>query len=204
MPDTPENYALEWQSTIVVMSVKNKGPVSSLGICTISKSISWIVWGINNMTAEERRIEVMESAFEYADKSPCLKKKVGAALVTEDYEVVLSKGHGGWIHACERCVRKEYEWQQDGCWSIHAEMRCLFNYFEKYRRFSTDMTIFGYGRRGVMFTTHGPCDQCIKYMVYFGIPKMVYSVAYHNDYSKWKGLIEIYHLEGDGNLTREV
>jgi deoxycytidylate deaminase len=147
------------------------------------------------MTPEQK---IMQEAFDKAKYSPCLKKKVGAALTDSSCSVVLSTGYGGAEVPCEKCVRKEYEWSQDGCWSVHAEMRCLFNYFEKYRQFHMEL------KHGVMFTTHGPCDGCIKYMNYFGIPKMIYSVYYHNDYSKWKGLIEIYRLEEDGNLIREV
>lgn len=131
----------------------------------------------------------MEQAFMEAEKSPCLKKKVGAVLLNNVNFDLLSKGYGGAQVPCDTCKRKEFEWQQDGCWSVHSEMRAIFNYFSKY-----GYVIQGGLPNTMLLTTHGPCDQCIKYSVYFGIPIITYSVYYHNDYSKWKGKIKIYQL----------
>lgn len=121
-------------------------------------------------------------AWQEARFSPCLKKKVGAALLDTRDMVIVGIGHGGAVVPCERCVRKEYEWQQDGCWSVHSEMRAVFDAMRAgYKDFS----------RSVMFTTHGPCDACIKLCHLMGIPLMIYDEDYHNDYSKWDGKIKI-------------
>lgn len=131
--------------------------------------------------------KVMEDfAFNLAWKesklSPCLKKKVGAVLMAGTNGEVLGVGHGGAVVPCTECVRKKYEWQQDGCWSIHSEMRAILEAKD------SGVTEFKYS---VMFTTHGPCDQCIKLCHLMGIPLMIYDEDYHNDYSKWGGKIKI-------------
>lgn len=132
----------------------------------------------------------LEEAHKAAKSSPCLKKKVGAVLVDPEVGDIISSGFGGANFPCEKCVRKEYEWQQDGCWSIHSEIRAILNYLP---------LINGGGPLSLagmyMFVTHGPCDQCIKYMEYFGIERVYFDVPYHNDYSKWKGKIEIWEKD---------
>ena len=142
---------------------------------------------------------MMEVAWAESEKSECLKKKVGAILTVRPKDdmglIILGYGYGGWIHKCETCVRKIHEWQQDGCWSIHSEVRAIFNALEAcgYRTFE----------KGLMFTTAGPCDQCLKYMAFFKIPRVIYSVPYHNDYTKWNGIIEVCRLNEDGSISLE-
>lgn len=141
-----------------------------------------------HITVKEQQM-AMGEAWAQASKSKCLKKKVGAVLYDTEKMVIVGRGHGGPKSPCERCVRKEYEWQQDGCWSVHSEMRAVFD----------AMNNLGYGPdnlqevggKMVMFVTHGPCDQCLKLMNYFNIPLAVYDVEYHNDYSKWNGKISV-------------
>lgn len=123
-----------------------------------------------------------DRAWRNAEQSPCLKKKVGATLLSLSPGQFLGDGYGGAVVPCERCVRKEYEWQQDGCWSVHSEMRAIFDAIRiGHKDFSNC----------VMFVTHGPCDQCIKLCHFMGIKKILYDVDYHNDYSKWKDKIKI-------------
>lgn len=130
----------------------------------------------------ERENNSFREAWAQSYRSECLKKKVGAVLLDTRDMVIVGLGHGGAVVPCDRCVRKEYEWQQDGCWSVHSEMRAVFDALERgHKDFS----------RSVMFTTHGPCDQCIKLCHLMGIPLMIYDVDYHNDYAKWDGKIKI-------------
>lgn len=138
----------------------------------------------------------MELAISSANLSPCLKKKVGAVLVQDNTEIVLGRGFGGWIEPCGECVRKKYTWQQDGCWSIHSELRAIFDFFIN----------FGYIpnlKGSTMYVTHGPCDQCLKYMSFFAIGRVIYKHPYHNDYTKWDGYIDVYRLEDSGELVLE-
>lgn len=131
-------------------------------------------------------IELLKIAKEEAKNSFCLKKKVGAALGIDFIKEAFT-GHGGPKVPCEKCVRKEYEWQQDGCWSVHAEMSVILKILN-----SIGKDLFP---RSTMVTTHGPCDQCLKYMYYLGIPRVFYEIPYHNDYTKWTGKIEVWRID---------
>lgn len=126
-----------------------------------------------------------EGAWNESDLSPCLKKKVGAVLIDMHQGIgrgEINFGHGGAVVPCTECVRKKYKWQQDGCWSVHSEMRAILDALSMGRK---DFS------KCVMFVTHGPCDQCIKLCHLMGIPLMIYDEDYHNDYSKWEGKIKI-------------
>ena len=131
-----------------------------------------------------------EAAREAAKLSSCVNKKVGCAFMNFDTNEIVSIGYNGAKEPCEKCVRKVFHWQQDGCWAIHAEIRALF-YFTKYHndRLNRDFS------RLYAVTTHGPCDQCLKYLHYFGVPLVVYDIPYHNDYSKWEGKIKVLSME---------
>lgn len=157
---------------------------------------------MNNMALSKEQIDgIFKDAWTKSEYSDCLKKKVGAVLVDIVEETVLGVGFGGPKEPCERCVRKEYEWQQDGCWSIHSEMRAIFHALDS--EGWTPLDLQANGPRLVMFVTHGPCDQCLKLMHYFNIPLAVYDVEYHNDYSKWEGKIKVVHRGTDGiNIQR--
>ena len=123
----------------------------------------------------------MEEARNSSKHSWCLKKKVGAVLYDKSRSAIVGIGFGGGNQPCEKCERKTLDWQQDGCRSIHAEMRAMFHFFHVYS-YSRNLSNM------VMFTTHGPCDQCLKYMDYFGIRNVIYDIPYHNDYSKWPNI----------------
>lgn len=129
--------------------------------------------------------DALRIAHNEAEKSSCLKKKVGCAIVDVKKGVLIAVGKGGAKEPCEVCVRKTLEWQQDGCWSIHSELSALFSALELIP-FSPNM-----GKDWIVVVTHGPCDQCLKYLHYVGVPLVLYDIAYHNDYSKWKGKIEV-------------
>jgi len=129
----------------------------------------------------------MEQAFQIAEFSPCLKKKVGAVLLDSLTLDIRGKGFGGASIPCKECLRDKLIFQQDGCWSMHSELRTLFYYFNKYG-FKEDLSNL------IMLTTHGPCDSCIKYCVYFKIPTMIYFHPYKTDYIKWQNQIKIYQL----------
>jgi len=133
---------------------------------------------------KEKFLDAVELAKVMAETSQCLKKKVGAVLMYKNTGEIVGVGHGGAEVPCEKCVRKEYEWQQDGCWAIHAEPRAIFDCF-KNLGYNTDLSDF------IMLVTHGPCDQCLKYMHLFKIPVVIYDIEYHNDYTKWEGKIGV-------------
>ena len=136
-----------------------------------------------------------------SQSSSCLKKKVGCAILDMDTMRVISVGHGGAAIPCETCIRKTKEWQQDGCWSIHSEVRALFNLFERGVKPTHDM-----GKHWIAIVTHGPCDQCLKYLNYYGVPLVLYDIEYHNDYSKWEGKIRVHSIQEaiDGGVDLSI
>lgn len=141
---------------------------------------------------------MMQAAWGMASESPCLKKRVGSVL----YEVtfgIIGTGFGGPTVPCTECVRKTYEWQQDGCWSIHSEYRAIYDCLDVMRYRPHDLKCLGPNL--VMFVTHGPCDQCLKAMDFFNIRHCVFDTDYHNDYSKWDGRIKVYKLEDLNELV---
>jgi len=143
------------------------------------------------MSRNKNRNEAyMKKAWEASLDSDCLKKKVGAVLVSP-FGKILSHGWGGGLHTCAVCDKKKYTWYQDGCYAIHAEVRALMSVVELGVTNLTQHTVF---------VTHGPCDQCMKYMTYYRVSKVVYDEPYKTDYTKWIGYgIEVWH-----NDIREI
>lgn len=123
-----------------------------------------------------------------SERSFCLKKKVGAVLFNTHDGSPLSYGYGSPLTLCRECIRKKVTWTQDGCWSIHSEVRAIFNYFDSFK-YTENLN------HCAMLVTHGPCDQCLKYMSYFGIEIVIYDQDYKTDYSKWSHLIRVYKLK---------
>ena len=124
-------------------------------------------------------------AHETALHSICLKKKVGCVIVDLKNGGILTTGFGGPKVDCGVCVRKTYEWQQDGCWSVHAEMRAVLSLLSmNHGHIKNPQDL-------VAVVTHGPCDQCLKLLNLYGIPLVIYDIEYHNDYSKWDGKIQV-------------
>jgi deoxycytidylate deaminase len=124
-----------------------------------------------------------------AEKSPCLKKKVGAVLFNYKKGQVVGEGYGGALIPCNVCVRKELEFFQDGCWSIHAEMRAIFDYFNRFG-YVNDLSDC------IVVMTHKSCDQCCKLMTYFGISEVYYDIDYKADLRKWEPSLKCYKING--------
>lgn len=143
--------------------------------------------------------------------SNCSKKKVGAVLIGLDrmnHVNLIFDGYGGPVVPENNCAldenglcpRKSLLWTQDGCWSMHAEERALLNTYLYAKERSSDLSrhnLHGHYpnvHKFVMVVTHGPCDQCIKFMVNAGVDLCVYDIDYRTDYSKWSQFIQIKSL----------
>jgi len=129
-------------------------------------------------------LENILNARKWSERATCLKKKVGAVLYNLDVQAIVGVGWSGAKIDCKECVRNDLLWTHDSCWSIHAEMRAIVN---------VDPSI-NLGR-SIMFSTHGPCDQCIKLLSYKGVRAVIYEKPYRTDYSKWNGRILILNLQ---------
>lgn len=142
--------------------------------------------------------DLIYQAREEAENSECLRKKVGAILYDADRCLILGRGYGGSIRPCSICVRDVEEWRQDGCWSVHSELRAIIDALNEGERTPDDMQVVG--SRLIMFVTHGPCDQCLKYMEFFGIGTCVFDIPYHDNWKKWEGRIDVYSTEALNEL----
>ena len=118
-----------------------------------------------------------------AEHSKCLKKKVGAVLAGEyDGEEYYFESCGGRNNniQCETCARDTGEkFYSDGCYSVHGEMNCIVWALKDGQ---TDFTGW------VMYTTHGPCDQCLKLCDLVGIKTVIYEHDYKTDYTHWPNI----------------
>lgn len=128
--------------------------------------------------------KAMMAAWKVAGRSKCLKKKVGAVLVHPDGSII-GEGHGGREGGdCTTCAREEKQvFYADGCWSVHSEMRAIHNALENGASLERIA-------ESTMYVTHGPCDQCMKHMHFFGIRKVFYDKPYKTDLDKWRPLID--------------
>lgn len=136
--------------------------------------------------------EMVDALFEklhnFAESSNCMKKKVSAMMVDYSTGIPVTTEVGGPTVPCKECTRKTRTWTQDGCWSVHAEPRAIFSFFREY---GYTQNLSGL----IMLTTHGPCDQCIKYMQFFGITDCIYDIEYKTEYEKWGDRIKIFNRE---------
>lgn len=152
--------------------------------------------------------EFFETAWLESDKSRCIKKKVGAVLVglhdpTGEWTII-SSGHGDApkMIECTRdcgekgCEKYTKEWFHDTCWSVHAEERALLDAAENAY---TDPGMRADLTKLKMLVTHGPCDQCLKLMVEFGVEEVIFDYDYKTDYSKWEPYIKISKRSNYGN-----
>jgi deoxycytidylate deaminase/thymidylate synthase len=119
--------------------------------------------------------EFMRRAWMNSELSQCKKKKVGAVLVLAN-GVIVGDGFGGRegtvCKVCDRDLHPEM-FHGDSCYSVHAEMRAIK---------MSGMTDL---RGATMYTTHGPCDACLKLMNLYGISNCIYDIPYKNCEEKW-------------------
>lgn len=121
----------------------------------------------------------MAEAWAASKMSNCLKKKVGAAAYIGDTLVAVGWG-GRQDITCNKCDRDAgRKFHGDGCASVHAEMRVI-SHLMKNNIDCKDV---------VLYTTHGPCDACLKLCDFAGVREIVYDVPYKCDYTYWPRLV---------------
>lgn len=120
----------------------------------------------------------MDAAWLESKQSHCLKKHCGAVIVIDGH--IVGRGFGG-RHgdtACSQCARDIKEkFYSDGCYSVHAEMRALFDMLANTEYTLKDMP------RATVYVTHGPCDACCKMIHFTGCTHIIYDADYKTDYS---------------------
>ena len=82
---------------------------------------------------------------------------------------------------------------------MHSEPKAIFNGFSKHG-YTPSMEDYA------MIVTHGPCDQCLKYMAWFNIKLVIYDHEYKTEYDKWSEQIFVYKRDRwlDAIEKREV
>lgn len=133
----------------------------------------------------------MDIAWHCSEQSHCLKKKCGCVIVHDTLGVV-GTGYGGRNNVdCKVCGRDQGEvFHGDGCWSVHAEMRAVFEATRvAHTNFGTasesEQVFFSHC---TVYVTHGPCDACLKLLDFVGVRNVVYDKPYKTDYSHWPNI----------------
>lgn len=119
----------------------------------------------------------MQVALTVAEKSKCLKKHCGAVIVYNDQ--IYGTGYGDRAQGdhCTTCARdKDEKFYSDGCYSVHAEMRAVFDLLKQHPGFDDWANV-------TVYVTHGPCDACCKLLDFLGVRHIVYAVPYKTDYA---------------------
>ena len=120
----------------------------------------------------------MDAAWIESKKSRCLKKHCGAVIVIGNEIVGRGYGDRHGEHGCDHCARDAKEkFYSDGCYSVHAEMRAIFDMLKAGKYTLNDMG------RATIYVTHGPCDACCKMLNFAGCKHIIYDEYYKTDYT---------------------
>jgi len=124
-------------------------------------------------------------------RSTCIKRKVGAVLVKDDY--ILSTGYNGapsgFTHCTpETCVRKSLSpgEKPELCRGVHAEINCIIQ-----------AAIHGTAIEGntSLYTTTFPCMSCLKLLINAKVKRLIYKEDYNMENKIKIGLLKDSDLE---------
>lgn len=116
----------------------------------------------------------MKIAEVVSERSTCIKRKVGALLVSDSH--IISTGYNGvppgFKHCTkETCLRQELKSGErpELCRGVHAEINCVIQ-----------AAIHGTSIKGntILYTTTFPCTSCLKLLINAGINKIIYKEDY--------------------------
>jgi len=112
-----------------------------------------------------------------AEQSTCLRRKVGAILVRDNY--IISTGYNGaptgLPHCEEKCLRENIPSgeRHELCRGVHAEQNTIIQ-----------AALHGVStRNSVLFCTHFPCIICAKMLINAGIAAIYYKNEYIDELS---------------------
>ncbi len=125
----------------------------------------------------------MSGTYDWAARSTCLRRKVGAVIATPEHEMV-SQGYNGSPRGTPNCTDiGQCERQRMGvpsgqrletCRAVHAEPNAIINA----GRHGKDV------KSGILYCTTYPCQICSGIIVNAGIKEVVYEADYPNDQAK--------------------
>lgn len=120
--------------------------------------------------------------------STCLKKKVACMIETTEGEKFFGfNGRPDAMTPCKECVAKKENFFHDTCNSLHCEERAILSASSQNKLVKL--------KNSTIYITHGPCDQCLKFLIETGVKKVVYEIPYKTEYDRYKGIIEIYEMD---------
>lgn len=118
----------------------------------------------------------MNIAKKAAQKSTCLKRKVGAVLAKSESINTIIEGWNGPPDECEQCknvgcARENIKsgTQHEICRAIHAEQRVLIKTYENKLEINKD---------DILYITCSPCVICAKLLIMAGIKYIIYLEDY--------------------------
>ena len=129
------------------------------------------------MSRVSKDIFFMKLAYQYAEQSTCVRRKVGAVIVKDNIQ--LSGGYNGapsGLQHCtnETCIRKKLNissgQQHEKCRGAHGEMNAIS------QAAKNGVNIDG----STIYCTTQPCIYCAKAIVNSGIKRLVYCESYGN------------------------
>ncbi|MGB9636417.1 MAG: deoxycytidylate deaminase [Thermoplasmata archaeon] len=110
-----------------------------------------------------------------AERSTCMRRKVGAVVVKEGR--ILTTGYNGapkGLPHCEEvgCLRAQMQIpsgeRHELCRGVHAEQNAVIQ-----------AAVFGVSiKDGIIYTTHFPCSVCVKILINAEIREVVYAEGY--------------------------
>ena len=120
----------------------------------------------------------MKMAHLVSERSTCLRRKVGAIIVTD--KRVLTTGYNGapkGLPHCEEtgCLREQMNVpsgeRHELCRGVHAEQNAIIQ-----------AAVFGVSVKGAsIYITNYPCSVCVKMLLNAGISEIVYDNEYKDD-----------------------
>jgi dCMP deaminase len=124
----------------------------------------------------------MKMAELVSERSTCLRRKVGAVLVSEDNRI-LSTGYNGAPKGLENCcdigscLRQQLNIpsgeRHELCRAVHAENNAI-----------TQCALNGVSCKGaIMYITLSPCNMCLKQIINAGIKKIIAKESYPDELS---------------------
>ena len=127
-----------------------------------------------------------------AQRSPCLKRKLGAILVKDNH--IISTGYNGpstGIKHCTKCLRENIPSGEGHslveCPACHAEMNAIIF-----------AAIHGTSIQGsTLYISAAPCFDCVKYIINAGIRKIIIP-------ENSKIIISVYDLLYEANINIEL
>jgi len=107
----------------------------------------------------------MNSAYQFAARSTCVRLQVGAIFVDPKYTRILCIGYNGGVSG----DKNQCDSLKPGvCGCTHAEMNAIAK---------TRESLIG----SILFVTTSPCKQCAKMLVTCGVTKVFYGKSYRDD-----------------------